>query len=1170
MSALTNNRGALLGALAIRNELLTQEALAAATVEWQRDDTRPLGQVLLERGLLSQKELAALEALVEGQLERQAERPAPARTGSCATPGEGEPEAAQDPPRAESTSAGDMLETRAPTAQETAAAEEFVPPTADRAPRYRALRSHARGGLGEVFVALDEELQREVALKEILPCHAHDAESRARFLLEAEVTGRLEHPGVVPVYGLGQSGDGRPFYAMRFIKGVSLLHAIEHFHADRALKADPGKRALELRQLLGRFQAVCNTIAYAHSKGILHRDLKPDNIMLGPYGETLVVDWGLAKALDPPASVRAEEAPAAHGSVRLRLALADPDLALTQAGDVLGTVPYMSPEQAWGRPEDLCPASDTYSLGATLYHLLTGRPPFTDRNLQTVLEQVRRGEFPPPSRVAPAVPAALEAICLKAMARTPRDRYATAEALADDVEHWLADEPVSAWKEPLRPRLARWRRRHPAWVTGAAALAATALVALGVGSLLLSREQGRTLKEQKEKLAEQDRRALAQVTALLDASPQAVPNILDSLKPHREQIHARLLLVFRQPEPASPSAADRRRWQQYRTRAALALLPEDRRQCTFLQNRLLDEDVEPPEMLLIRGCLLPYKDAVVPWLWTEVDQRGNEGRRFRALVALAGLDPTNPRWAAAGKEVVGPLLAADPLHVAVWSAGLRGVRDALLGPLGAAFRDPKLPSGGRLAAGVLKDYAADRPEELADLLMDAAPRHYPVLLPALRAHGDKAVRLLQKELKRHPGPDWTGTRHDALGRRQANAAVTLLLWGRPEGVWPLLRMSAHPDARTHLLHRCGWLGVDARLLWDRLRVEKDASARQALILALGEYTAEQIPVALRGEWTPRLLEWYRDDPDPGIHAGIDWLLCHGNAFRRAGRLVSAPVAAAGRRWTVNGQGQTMVVFPGPVQFLMGSPESEAGRRADEVLHRRRIGRSFAIASKDVTVAQFQRFLKAHPEVKHRFTREYSPDDDGPIISVTWYEAAQYCRWLSEQEGVKEDQMCYPSVAEIEKCKEGKPLKMPANYLTRTGYRLPTDAEWEYGCRGGSQSARAYGSSAAMLEYYAWYIRNSDNHAWPVGQKKPNAFGLFDMHGNTWNWCQSAWAVTPQPGETTADEEDTRDIEDHVQRVLRGGSFTYNPKYVRSAYRLNDRPSLRYHTVGLRVARTYRR
>ena len=163
--------------------------------------------------------------------------------------------------------------------------------------RFRVVRPHARGGLGAVFVALDAELNREVALKQILDQHAEDPTSRQRFLLEAEITGGLEHPGIVPVYGLGFGPNGRPYYAMRFVRGDTLKEAIERFHKDGASEKDPGLRSLELRRLLRRFVDVCNAIEYAHTRGILHRDIKPANIIVGRHGETLVVDWGLAKAV---------------------------------------------------------------------------------------------------------------------------------------------------------------------------------------------------------------------------------------------------------------------------------------------------------------------------------------------------------------------------------------------------------------------------------------------------------------------------------------------------------------------------------------------------------------------------------------------------------------------------------------------------------------------------------------------------------------------------------------------------------------------------------------------------------------------------------------------------------------------------------------------------------
>jgi serine/threonine-protein kinase len=379
--------------------------------------------------------------------------------------------------------------------------------------RFRVLRPHARGGLGAVFVALDTELHREVALKQILDSHADDAVSRQRFLLEAEVTGGLEHPGIVPVYGLGTYADGRPYYAMRFIRGDSLKEAIAAFHRDEALTRGPGARALARRKLLRRFVDVCNAIDYAHSRGVLHRDLKPGNIIVGKHGETLVVDWGLAKARGrSDAAESSDERPLVPSSAS--------GSAETLPGSALGTPAYMSPEQAQGDLEHLGPHSDVYSLGATLYCLLTGQPPVEGDDVGAMLRAVQKGEFPPPRQLDPTIDRALEAVCLKAMARSPEDRYGSCRALAEDVERWMADEPVSAWREPVSRRARRWARRNRSLVTGAGA----ALVAGVVGLAAVLAVQTRAKAELARSLANETKanRALGAANAELARSRAAV------------------------------------------------------------------------------------------------------------------------------------------------------------------------------------------------------------------------------------------------------------------------------------------------------------------------------------------------------------------------------------------------------------------------------------------------------------------------------------------------------------------------------------------------------------------------------------------------------------------------------------------------------------------------
>ena len=359
------------------------------------------------------------------------------------------------------------------------------------------LRQHARGGLGEVLVAEDEKLGRRVAIKQIRQNAAWSTENVRRFMREARITAQLEHPGIVPVHGLGIAKDGRPCYAMRFVEGRTLGEAIDAFHGSGHSGMDASAYRVGLRHLVQRFVAVCQTIAYAHSKGVIHRDIKPSNIMLGPYGETLVVDWGLARRLSEQVDSTDQQ------SFALASALDSSEMVTTAAGQVLGTPAYMSPEQAAGRNEEIGTAADIYSLGAVLYHLSCGRPPFKGNRVADILARVERGDFPTPRTENANVPRVLEAICLKAMALRPANRYADATALATDVDKWLADEPIGLIREPLGVRALRWGRKHRSTATGIMVLIVTALVALVVGLYVLNAEKVRTEKA-RENAVEQE------------------------------------------------------------------------------------------------------------------------------------------------------------------------------------------------------------------------------------------------------------------------------------------------------------------------------------------------------------------------------------------------------------------------------------------------------------------------------------------------------------------------------------------------------------------------------------------------------------------------------------------------------------------------------------------
>ena len=411
-------RNLLFGLLAFQNNFIDRRALLAAFDAWTSDKSRPLGQVLAEQGAITDDLLTLIHGLVNAHLARHDNQPE--KSLAALTPISSLRQfldALVDP------------ETRACLARVSTDREDedddphdtkvlSVGASTSSGARFQIVRPLNQGGMGVVSVALDTELDRPIALKEIRDTAADNREYRARFLAEAEITGKLEHPGIIPIYGLGTYGDGRPFYAMRLIWGDktgSLMDAIREFHRH----PDPSARVVEFRGLLGRFLDVCDAVSYAHSKGVLHRDLKPDNILLGPYGETLVVDWGLAKTLDHPAAGFAGDG----DYVRLHLSGSEPSP--TMAGGPMGTPEYAPPEQMIGDLEGVGVPSDVYGLGAILYCLMTGKAPFSRQgiDLAHLTKKIEDGDFPPPRVVRPELDKALEAICLKAMSRSRGDRY---------------------------------------------------------------------------------------------------------------------------------------------------------------------------------------------------------------------------------------------------------------------------------------------------------------------------------------------------------------------------------------------------------------------------------------------------------------------------------------------------------------------------------------------------------------------------------------------------------------------------------------------------------------------------------------------------------------------------------------------------------------------------
>jgi len=771
------------------------------------------------------------------------------------------------------------------------------------------------------------------------------------------------------------------------------------------------------------------------------------------------------------------------------------------------------------------------------------------------------------------------------------------------------------WKPPQRKMMQKAWRYHA--LRSAVVAVLLAMVALA----------GLTIRDQVE-----ERRnatyADGLVQGLLNANIAQVPAIVSEMAAYRKCTDPRLR---EENDKAAVKSSQK-------LHTSLALLPVEATQVEYLYGRLLD--AEPPEVPVIRDALAPHKNELVDRLWRVVEkpERGKEQQRLQAACALASYDapdnaPGTARWQRVSKNIVNELLAAvqkNPSHYATLLDQLRPVRASLLLPLIDAYRTKEKAEAERsFATTILADYAADKPDVLADLLMDADEKQFAVVFAKLGEHGEKALALLTGEIDRKlpaqlPSSD---AKRETLAKRQANAAVALLRMDQPEKVWPLLKRTPpdDPRLRSYLIHRLSPLGADAAGIIKRLDEEPDITIRRALVLSLGEFGEEQLPADVRGSLLPRLKALYSTETDPGLHAAVEWLLrqwhkadwlkqmneewaakkVKGEGWWVAGRKAMNPVTGhpspATPQWYVNGQGQTMVVILGPVEFMMGQNPTE-----DTSPYKARIGRTFALAAKPVTVREFRRFLKDNKLEKwfegrdaaltRRMMKRWSPAEDGPIIFVDWYRAATYCNWLSQQEGIPEDQWCYETNArKLSQEKVGvlvsllapqhalarvanarylsfvldqqpQVTAMKKDYLGLRGYRLPTDAEREYACRAGAVTSYYYGVTEELLAEYGWYLKNSKDRTWPVGGKKPNDLGLFDMNGNVWNWSQGDYSV--EGGGTLEDKEDTLQALSTYIRGLRGGSFESAASSVGSGSRIRQAPTSRQNDVGFRPARTF--
>jgi len=532
-------RSLLFGVVAFQNGAVDAAGLAETYKAWAAERTLPLADLFVNRGLITDEQRIAVEKMVVNELEIHGGDPRAALEATI----DGR---SLDAIRDIAVSNGSLeaklnLPSRVKAGHVVVA--KLLPGEVESRERYTLTHLHAKGGMGQVWLARDTSLGRQIALKELRPDQAGNSIVCSRFLYEAKITAQLEHPGIVPVYEVGEGEV--PYYTMRFVQGRTLSEAIRAYHKKQAARES---NSVGMVELLTAFVGVCHAVAYAHSRGIIHRDLKGRNVVLGEFGEVMVLDWGLAKRVGtsqqpngrdgeaslsettPADGVQAAAVGAANGDGGNAFPLFSdiPDGSVlesgfspsssgdsshspssglrsthpipvesgagpegTMQGQLLGTPAFMAPEQACGRHNLVDERTDVYGLGAILYEILTGRPPFIGPKTSEVIYKVCHEAPAPPRQIAADMAAGLaglEAVCLKALEKSPEARYASASELAQEVRRWLADEPVRAFPEPWTTRALRWGRRHKTMVAAAAALLVTATVALAVSTILIARE----------------------------------------------------------------------------------------------------------------------------------------------------------------------------------------------------------------------------------------------------------------------------------------------------------------------------------------------------------------------------------------------------------------------------------------------------------------------------------------------------------------------------------------------------------------------------------------------------------------------------------------------------------------------------------------------------------
>jgi len=953
--------------------------------------------------------------------------------------------------------------------------------------RYKVIRELGEGSFGKVFLAKDEKLSRLVAIK-VAKKTVKEQDRLKSFFEEARVLASLDHPHIVPIYDVGNSDIEGVFFVSKFIDGVSLAQKIKH----GGCSVDDAVTMIFL---------VAEALGHAHEKGVVHRDIKPDNILIDQMGKPHVADFGLALKVE----------------------------FLNTNSGFNGTPAYMSPEQAGGKGYQVDCRSDIFSLGVVFYELITGERPFTGANLGEIIKKVVQAEVVPPSRINPNIPKEIEQICLKALCKNRDDRYASATEFSSDLQS-ISD---------MRKNFSNSKKIGANYNWFSILLASSAIF-LCLSVWLIHRGYE----------ADLNGKAKAMVSGVLFAEGKALANALEK----SDELISRTSLIYIQ-ELAGLDITDPRR-----VNAILGLGGLD----PILNNELCNQmlKVSVPNFLVIRKRLDPFKQSLIDIVVKKLG-KADADELLRIGGALALWDPDNNELKKHIPKITEKLITENKLLLMDWIEVYRPLGEILYPLLMSKLAGNEVnTSRNYFATALCCDFARNNCSQLFDLMEISDPHNAYLILEKMVPLKNEVLQLA-KNIRLVNAEKLSFEQDLKFYDRQGIASAIQISLGEDAG-FTVFSLSSDPTSKSKCLVMLGCLNVLPSRIMEKINSTSDVSSKKLMVISLGDLNLDLVDLDIKKNWERNFLERYQTDPDAGLHSALDWLLRkRWGLEKECDRIVESLKSKINpdKKWFINSIGQTFVVVDGPALFTMGSPHDEPLRYEGEEFHSRLISKSIAVSQKEVTISEF---LSLIPD--QRYTEKYAKTPDTAMSCISWYDCARYCNLLTEKEFTKEDCIYVPYDAGL--YEQG--MRIVNDPLKKKGYRMPTEAEFEFFHRGGSTKSFNFGSDTRLLDRYSFYAENSKNQLWPVGTLRPNEFGLFDTGGNAFEWCldiyESYYDLKGKDEDFFMQVQD-KNVMTTISRCMRGGCFYNQISSLRTADRNGAKPDDRSNSRGLRLVRS---